>query len=437
MRRTRYHRIPLREDETANRDQYRVHQEGRRFETRYTLNADRRPYVSSKFGPFSKVVSRAYPASPTIRSFYDSKTWWRRKIRAVTYPNPYTHLWSRTVRNYGTYLVDAPNSNAGQLVQSGDSYADGIALNKARSRFVTAVRDNSAASLAVTLVEWEQSNKMIAHRAKQLIDMVVRLKKGDVGGALKALSDRNQRLADIRRKKQLGRASDATVGRGATRELLSERDQRKLGNAIRRGSKSVSNAILELQFGWVPLIDDMIKAVKVLSSTPPAHKVVGRGSCTTTRKIGTQAVGQWYTTGTYVSRCHIQAVVFVSNPNVALANQLGLINPVATAWNVIPFTFLVDRYLVPIGGFLNSFSDLLGYRFDTSFTTKTRFATSDERYLDSPTSLSGGFAEAWFHDRVGGLPSTTTFKTQRFQGFKPLEGLTMMSLCIQQFLSIK
>lgn len=435
MKRIRYNRIPLREDERAWKLRDLVKKPDRPFETRYTKNQDERIETVSRYGPFNKVISRPYPGR-TERSFYDTKTWWRAKTRRRTYPLPYTHIVGRTLRNIGSYYSDAINSGAGYLAASGNGTWDQLAQNAARSRFINEVRDKTAANLAVTLVEWEQSNKMIAYRGKQLLDMVVRLKKGDVHGAVQALKDRELRLANqnkTKRAKRLGRASDGP-SRAIGGELLSEVEKRKLSRELKSGSKSVANAVLELQFGWVPLVDDINKACMVLASNPPAHKVVGRGKYQRPYSSGNTNPYTWYVSGVYTAKCHIQATVYVSNPNLALANQMGLVNPVATAWNVMPFTFLVDRYLLPVSQFLNSFTDLLGYRLDYAFTTTTRFVEESAVQRQDTTTI-GYVSDGWYHSRAGGIPPYA-LKTQPFQGFKPMEGLTMISLVIQQFLSI-
>lgn len=435
MKRTRYNRIPLREDEKAWKLRDLIPQPGRPFETRYTKNQDERIETTSRFGPFSKTVSRPYPGR-TERSFYDTKQWWRSKTRRRVAPMSYQHTMGRTKRNIGGYFSDAINSGAGYLAGAGNSTWDQLAQNAARSRFINNMRDKTAANLAVTLVEWEQSNKMIAYRSKQLIDMVVRLKKGDVHGAVQALKDRELRLADdktTRSKKRLGRASDG-ASRAIGGELLSEVAKRKLSNDLKRGSKSVANAVLELQFGWVPLVDDINKACMVLASNPPAHKVVGRGKYRRPYSSGNTTPYTWYINGIYTAKSHVQATVYVSNPNLALANQLGLVNPVATAWSVMPFTFLVDKHLVPVAQFLNSFSDLLGYKLEYAFTTTTRWV--EESGVQKQDSVTIGYeSEGWYHGRAGGIPPYA-LKTQPFSGFKPMEGLTMISLVVQQFLSI-
>jgi len=435
VKRVRYNRIPLREDEKAWKLRDLVKKPDRPFETRYTKNHDERIETVSRYGPFSKVISRPYPGR-TDRSFYDTKTWWRAKTRRRTYPLPYTHIVGKVKQNVGNFFADAINTGAGYLAGAGNVTWDQLAQNAARSRFINEMRDKTAANLAVTLVEWEQSNKMIAYRSKQLIDMVVRLKKGDVHGAVQALKDRELRLANLkatRTKKQLGRASDGP-SRAIGGELLSERAKRKLSNDLKRGSKSVANAVLELQYGWVPLVDDINKACMVLASNPPAHKVVGRGSYRRPYSSGNTSLYTWYINGVYNAKCHVQATVYVSNPNLALANQLGFVNPIATAWNVLPFTFLVDRYLIPVAQFLNSFTDLLGYHLEYAFTTTTRWV-EESAIQRQDVGAIGYSTEGWYHSRAGGIPPFA-LKTQPFEGFKPMEGLTMISLVVQQFLSI-
>ena len=53
----------------------------------------------------------------------------------------------------------------------------------------------------------------------------------------------------------------------------------------------------------------------------------------------------------------------ISSPNSLKANQLGLVNPASVAWELIPFSFLVDWFL-PVGKFLESYTDTVGMQLD-------------------------------------------------------------------------
>lgn len=126
----------------------------------------------------------------------------------------------------------------------------------------------------------------------------------------------------------------------------------------------------------------------------------------------------------------------VTNPNFALANQLGLINPGTVAWEIVPFSFLVD-WFIPVGAWLNSFTDILGYDVLYPFTTTTREVTAitssipDPPYLTWSRETSSGF---WFA-RTLGLPAYKLVRPP-FKGFSVARAATAIALLVQQFLSL-
>lgn len=120
---------------------------------------------------------------------------------------------------------------------------------------------------------------------------------------------------------------------------------------------------LEYWMGWAPTVADIHNAVKVVMiDRYPEDIPVRAGSSTSvtlTQKINdTLGYDNSYITGKV--SCHITADVRVTNPNLAMAGELGLLNPLSIAWQTIPFSFLVD-WFGNIGQVLSSFSDLVGY----------------------------------------------------------------------------
>jgi hypothetical protein len=52
----------------------------------------------------------------------------------------------------------------------------------------------------------------------------------------------------------------------------------------------------------------------------------------------------------------------MDNPLLAQAANLGLTNPAALAWELVPFSFVAD-WFVPVGDYLNCLDAALGYSF--------------------------------------------------------------------------
>ena len=95
----------------------------------------------------------------------------------------------------------------------------------------------------------------------------------------------------------------------------------------------------------------------------------------------------------------------VSNPNVLLANRLGLLNPISVAWELVPFSFLID-WFVPVGNYLDSFTDFVGLEMSEQYTTVAAAGTSHNgrHYKDYSTLLVVDlFAEHSYMRRTVGL----------------------------------
>lgn len=401
----------------------------RPFETRYTKNHDEHIFSSVGYGPFSRTTDIRFAGDPATRKVYGTANWYRSKVKARVAPLPYNMYLSSVLaitpgyqNIWGWSAADAPNSWSGYNASNGIATYDALALNAARSRFVGEVRDKNAASLAVTLAEWGQSQKMIVTRAAQLLEALNAARRLDPWGVASALGvpAKYYPFRGVRGKRR---------GRDVVRQRTLDEERRY--RQRRDGPKAVANLWLEYHFGWEPLVQDIYQAVQVLSSNPPPIRVKATG------KYSAQVAGDYHNRNrVYTARALVSANVFVSNPNLALANQLGIINPATVAWELVPFSFVVD-WFIPVGRLLDSWTDLLGYGFQYAFYTVTR-KTSDTRMNDDPKrgNLGSATFQAVNVARTLGIPSMRLVRPP-FKGFSVARGATAIALVIQQFLSIE
>ena len=62
------------------------------------------------------------------------------------------------------------------------------------------------------------------------------------------------------------------------------------------------------------------------------------------------------------------ASIYVTNPNRYLLQQMGLANPLLVAWELVPFSFVVD-WVADVGTSLGGITDLLGCTVIGPYTT--------------------------------------------------------------------
>lgn len=222
-----------------------------------------------------------------------------------------------------TGIVNDSFRGIATMRDSSDMIARSIALNGARSKLATRLNEGASAQLGLTIIKWRSSLQMID---------------------------------------------------GALRSLVSKKERAK-----RYYTKSTGEIYLEGIFGWLPMINDIWSAYKVLQTSQPTHRLTGKGEAefsamenssiyqrTTSTRVGARAVAQFR----------------VENLNVVLLNQLGLLNPASVAWDAVPYSFVLN-WFVPVGVMLNSLTDFVGYRVEyASFTTMSRKNVSGS-FLDT------------------------------------------------------
>lgn len=207
------------------------------------------------------------------------------------------------------------------------------ARNQAYERFKEeATGDQSA--LGTTFYEWRQTLDLVTSNALAVRNAWRNFRRG--------------RFARLKDKVRLNPA------RGTCRVL----------DTPRRLAEQASNAWLQWWFGVSPLIGDATAAAHQASDQIPSNENYEGSS----RRVIFERSGTLQKVeldGLY--RVSTGARVKLSNPNLYLASQLGLINPISIAYEVIPFSFVAD-WAFDISGFVNSFSDFAGCEISMPYT---------------------------------------------------------------------
>lgn len=241
--------------------------------------------------------------------------------------------------------------------------------NEALARFTGRVRRDHA-SLGMTIASWKKSSEMII--------------------------DRSYKIADIfeRRGRVISRMNKWT-----RRRILAQNS---------------ASAFLEYEFGWVPLVQDIQDSLKTLGSNPPwpfwvkavaraadQYKLTNRNNPGLTYWTDRLFTEDWKVT--------VSGKVTVVSENLFLLNRLGLLNLPSVAWDLVPWSFVLNMF----GNFnqmISSMSDFAGVTIQASSTTTTLHAQVDQWVVNNPTWVKQ-FDTAWnsqFYrkkDRVLGIPT--------------------------------
>lgn len=271
------------------------------------------------------------------------------------------------------------------------------ATERAHEALIQAIHSNAKASLGQTAVEWNKTLSTVASTVETVLETIYLARKGRWADVAKVVAD-----------------VDA-YGPNSKRYI-----------DLKDPAKSVANKWLTVTYGLAPTIQDARDACNVFGRpfVFGGRKAYGRSFGTASKGIGDLNGYNDFTfeRAAFVS-CEVGAIVRVTNPNLLLASELGVINPALIAWQVTPWSFLVDQ-VIDISSYLSSLTDEMGFGIESSYHVikcvatelRSHFRRSNtydpwEPSATSPSAWRRGYEQR----RVPGLPGR-----QRFPGLLKL-----------------
>lgn len=285
------------------------------------------------------------------------------------------------------------------------------AQNRARSRFISKLRQDQSASIGACLGEWKQSFSMIGDRLKQLYTAYKAVRSGDIYRASRALSAPPP-------------------------------------PNWRKDIKKPANLWLEWHFGWSPMLGDIFGATQVLSSElPQLQRVTASASAKYHQgNLKTYSNDEWdfiQISGDFKAACRLGGFARLVNRSLGLADQLGLVNPVTVAWELVPWSFLVD-HVIKIGSFIDSFTDTLPWEFSGIWQANYRSLWGGTHLIQQWYTDIHGQRSLYGADHTeiccfqmnrslgGGLPPWCLYLEVPFRDMSVARAATYCSLLLQQ-----
>jgi hypothetical protein len=130
--------------------------------------------------------------------------------------------------------------------------------------------------------------------------------------------------------------------------------------------KGLANQWLGLKYGWQPLLSDIHGAVLALENKRSEEWMVtvkGKAQSIQTdfRSYGnTGSINACFSDHRVFKGCYVRIDAVPASSALAKAAELGLTNPAALAWELLPFSFVAD-WFVPIGDYLEQFDSCAGW----------------------------------------------------------------------------
>lgn len=337
-------------------------------------------------GPFYKTSERRAGVNNNVVE-YRYQRWYRQQPRTSA---PLAYF---TEYNWGSMSAGQDvNSWSIDRLSFTPSWIEQV-KKKAYDRFKDAIAE--PASLAVSIAERKQSMKMLGDRLTQLWKFTRAIRRGNLTEAAHHVG-------------------------------LAEPPHRVKFNP-RRSARNVGGTWLEYHLGWKPLIGDIYNCVDVLQRGLPPFRVRGRArDIYESTYVNDASTTRWVRQQIHVQ---YQAMVTVSDPNLWQANQLGLINPAVVAWELVPFSFVLDWFL-PIGDFLSQYTDFVGLTLSQSATTY--YVITERKTTWKPWWYYGAVdrQNAFVVERSLGI-SQPALVFNRVTGLSPTRAATAISLLLQ------
>jgi len=340
-------------------------------------------------GPYTKAW--VYVGPPNTLGFAPpwltaNRTWYRQKA-PFTEPLPFTYYAQKVDTFWCTEGVVYARADIGSISPSFDGIPH--ALNKAYSKLVEAVGDQSL--WAVNGAEGRKAMTMIASDATKLWKFVRALHRFDFTNAA----------------------------------LILKMD---IPKGLKPKAKAFGSNFLKFHFGWEPLVKDIGAAVSTLCDPIPPKKVKGKGVHHSNSRV-TNDVNGGFVRWTDVTYAKTETVISVESPNLHLAQQLGFVNPLAVAWELVPFSFVFD-WIFNVGQVLGHMTDFAG------LLTKDAYRTVHVISKGTATSLPGrpdvGYNVTYtgiYTNRLLGLP-IPTLVVRPWKGVSPVRAATAISLLL-------
>lgn len=296
--------------------------------------------------------------------------------------------------------------------------ANTFATNKARASFVGRLGDSSSFGATLTA------------EAKGTFSLVVGtiLKMGRAARAIKRLdfptAARELGLPYIERTIS---KRNSVKGRNGRRYLKRIRYRVfRLPNG-REVQKTLANGWLMWSYGVQPLMADVYNGMDLLTRPLPSERVHGFGSSSAGYANNGGGGSTWKYSNEWSTTVSVRcaADVSVNNPNLWLANKMGLINPLQWVNEAIPFSFVLD-WCSNLSQMIGQCTDFAGLTISKPCTTVLETNKQTQWNEGPPPAYTATALQSTFWRNLSIPTAKLVFGYERFGWQRGLNAISLL-----------
>lgn len=256
-------------------------------------------------------------------------------------------------------------------------------------------------------------------------------------------------LAEARQTARLVGQTAEKIGKMVN--LYRSKNPKKIWDAVKRGGRAIPASYLEMSYGWSPLLQDVLGSAEALAEAQTLGRrfsVVVKGVATDTdRHLQRSEWAGLYDLvyeGEIRHRCEVVLRYDLPANMLDSLSNLGLTNPLAIQWELVPFSFVVDWFF-PIGDYVNRLDAGAYLTFKegsrsvmSRVNSRSRYEDRNEfsyRYNKVTTTRTPGRLRAWqFNRTVLSRPPSVPLPSLRspLSLDKMAKGLSLLAMAFQR-----
>lgn len=286
------------------------------------------------------------------------------RVGDFVHPTPHsyerTRIWYPKGTRQSTNQVDTGpfGEDYGFVIDETQAASQDSVYNEALRKLYEQLRDSDL-NLTVDAAEWKQLDRMLGHTSKKL-----------------------QRLYKYARR---------------------AKKKQRYGMTVAEAENAIGNAWLAYRYGWMPFLSSIYGVATYARHIASRRKLKARAKCVNVWSRSVAASGfvppHQYTVS-HSRRCEIGIIYRIAQPWLFNTTRIVSLNPLAIAWELLPYSFVVD-WFIDIGGYMQELeqSMFLGLTFEQGYVTFT-----------DKVVVTGQFKGSWSN---GTATINAPFKTQK------------------------